>query len=739
MGLFTRQNILSLLIPVSLVCSFKVAADSPGRPQPYVFESGDYVYVQFAGFEAENKDEYLERSAGFYNKRCKNRARIAEYEKRRCNTLDAIRRYPHSGVFHKDNPSEPVWWGGRCGGASHMTTDANYVVQMGPWAGHISQQAFRICKRHKVIAEYAIEDLVDDESRLPRSVSHFSWIAQKEFDAKSARLFIKTLDNNEYTFDLHTGKIIEYKYTPFKSFEALVFLKNKKTQIVRDITSCSGMTYATMLMGNGFPVHQLQVVEPVKQEKGGELVQMGAFPFEYIREARFISKADHRAIWEITTPQGQSEEVMIDSSGADLCGKDNDGKEIEISMLEIESLKMSLTKSVPSRKAIRTVEQRMSWDIKQWDQARREVCEKTQLEPYKSERTLMDMLRLFQKSNCTDQFRNFVIEMEKTNQWLKQQQLEYQMLTVAQNVAKFQLESGLSNQAMSLYKHLLEIHKTPDKRNTRVTYLRAAYLRRILAASYQAGLLDEYKKYRKLYNIADAIRQKHDAEIRAKQDKENRSKIKDYQQSIAKISISSVKPDHAFPEDRKMKSLLKWECRDKKTTAISAVDVYKSILALERKIHPEGHNHVLEAAMSVTDCYKQKKNYVQAKKSFDKVLSRYLQMDKNGELSAENSQAINRKLKKLTFRLTQDQNEVIDAKIELDLRMISRLRELNKDNALFNTLRELAENYKSTGDYGEAEKCYKERVQLSAKLGGKYVDIANSSLERYYKFIERVK
>jgi len=415
MGQIAHRTLITLSVLIFLAFCAKVVADSTGRgtAQPFSKESGDHVFVNFAGFNYENKETYLENKAEFYRNRCKNRERITEQEKRECESLDVLKRYPHSGVYHKDNPSKPVWWGGSCG-VSYLTADANYVVQMGSWASHVNQQAVRFCKRQNIIAEYAIRDLVDDENRLPRLESHLNWRDKVSFDNNQATLYIKTLDNNEYTFDVRTGKIIEYKYTPFKSYEARVFYKNKTDKIVRDITSCSGMTYATVFMGNGFPVHQLQIVEPIKKENGGDLVQTGAIPFEHISEARYITSADQRAIWEITTPQGQSGQVTIDSIGADLCGKADDGKEIKISMMEIAGIKMSLTKSVPSREGVRTVEQRMRWDIKHWDKDRRMICENTSSKDFNTAWDYKNLIRQFRYAKCTDQSDNVVVAMDRT-------------------------------------------------------------------------------------------------------------------------------------------------------------------------------------------------------------------------------------------------------------------------------------------------------------------------------------
>jgi tetratricopeptide (TPR) repeat protein len=695
--------------------------------------------VRFAGFTAENKDEYLKSAGDFYNKRCQNREKIAEYEKEHCETLDAIKRYPHTGVFHKDDPSRSLWFGGRCSGISYITSDAEYVVEMGPWAGHVEQMAFRICKRENLIAEYKISDLVDDESRLPRSVSHFRWREETAFDNKKATLFIKTLDNNEYTFDVRTGKILKHKFTPFKVFDAEVIYKNGERQQVHDVTSCSGMTFAFLLMGNGYPVHHLQVVEPVRKVNGGEMIQTGVVPFELIKNARFVSTAENQVIWNITTPQGKSEQVMLESSVADLCGNAADGKKVKMSNSDIDFLSLRQIVTPVSTAGKRTVEQRMSWDVNQWDKNRREVCENTPLVDYKSAREFRFMIRDYENAKCTELSVKFVRDMNSLNQWFMRQKVSEEMLRSAEYVAKFQLESGLPEQALDLYEYLLkEYQKYYSDRNKRKTYQNTYVLGQLLNASYQTGSLDKYEKFKKLFNVADAEYQKLQAEYRARQNRKSREKIRDYQQSLVNISIASISQDHEFPG--KMKGTLQWECSDKEKSPIAAAtDTYKTILELEKKLHPNEHIHVLKAVISLSDCYRKKKNITEAINSLNEALSLYLKMDKKGEFNSEKSLMMNREIANLAINLPRDERQVSDARIALDLRSIERYRESNNERQQFDTLSSLAMHYIKAGKYTEAEKCYRERVKLSAKLGGNSAKFAKADLERHYKFIKKLE
>ncbi len=61
----------------------------------------------------------------------------------------------------------------------------------------------------QLLSKYAVADLVRNPAALPQSVSHYSW--QKEsaqFDPAANRLTLVTYEEQTYTFDLTTGKVI---------------------------------------------------------------------------------------------------------------------------------------------------------------------------------------------------------------------------------------------------------------------------------------------------------------------------------------------------------------------------------------------------------------------------------------------------------------------------------------------------------------------------------------------------
>ena len=89
------------------------------------------------------------------------------------------------------------------------SADGQYLARLGPWASHTSQLAVAFYKNGDLQHEYMISDLVEDESKLSHTVSHFFW--RKDFDWSESRkeMLAETLDGLAYTFGYQTGLLVE--------------------------------------------------------------------------------------------------------------------------------------------------------------------------------------------------------------------------------------------------------------------------------------------------------------------------------------------------------------------------------------------------------------------------------------------------------------------------------------------------------------------------------------------------
>lgn len=122
--------------------------------------------------------------------------------------------YTKTGLYKNDNSIEPLW---TIEGYSHkvyISPDGNYAAKLGPWPRltefnnrDLNQLVVAFYDRGKLTREYYIKDLVVDENKLPRSVSHFQFNKELNFDEAQNILELETYDGSKYMFDMKTGGI----------------------------------------------------------------------------------------------------------------------------------------------------------------------------------------------------------------------------------------------------------------------------------------------------------------------------------------------------------------------------------------------------------------------------------------------------------------------------------------------------------------------------------------------------
>jgi hypothetical protein len=122
--------------------------------------------------------------------------------------------YTKTGLYKNDNSIEPLW---TIEGYSHkvyISSDGNYAAKLGPWPRltefnnrDLNQLVVAFYDRGKLTHEYYIKDLVVDESKLQKSVSHFEFNKELNFDDAQNILKLETYDGSKYVFDMKTGEI----------------------------------------------------------------------------------------------------------------------------------------------------------------------------------------------------------------------------------------------------------------------------------------------------------------------------------------------------------------------------------------------------------------------------------------------------------------------------------------------------------------------------------------------------
>ena len=101
---------------------------------------------------------------------------------------------------------------------SWLTDDGRYLVRLGPWPrGEGPEQddlAVAFMDRGRLLRSWSTRDLVKDDAKVPRSVSHYRFVHPDHppgFTWARARTCFRltTVDGIQYTFDVTTGKILE--------------------------------------------------------------------------------------------------------------------------------------------------------------------------------------------------------------------------------------------------------------------------------------------------------------------------------------------------------------------------------------------------------------------------------------------------------------------------------------------------------------------------------------------------
>ena len=169
-----------------LNCSLTFA-DSPARPSDYVTptENGKYEFRMYAA-------SYSKESA------------------------------KKSGLYLAgSDDSDPIWT--IDGYSFNVTPHSNgmNLIRFGPWASSTSDLAVAFYKNGDLLKDYAISELVTDESKLQHTVSHFFWLSAREYDETNNTLMMATMDGNEYIFSILTGEIISTGKTVIDDLDEL--------------------------------------------------------------------------------------------------------------------------------------------------------------------------------------------------------------------------------------------------------------------------------------------------------------------------------------------------------------------------------------------------------------------------------------------------------------------------------------------------------------------------------------
>lgn len=180
----TSPRLILTLHVIALVLSFALSAmaDTPAPPRDYmkVTENEKYVFVMLAPpIKWVSKDTELRKT------------------------------YKDSGLYRNDGSSKPLWAVYWYSFSVYPSSDGRHIVRMGPWATSVDDLALAFYENGKELKQYLIRDLIKDEMKLQRTVSHFFWRKEARFNDKDGTILIETTDGQQYLFSVTTGEILK--------------------------------------------------------------------------------------------------------------------------------------------------------------------------------------------------------------------------------------------------------------------------------------------------------------------------------------------------------------------------------------------------------------------------------------------------------------------------------------------------------------------------------------------------
>jgi len=119
-------------------------------------------------------------------------------------------RFKSSGMYENGDPARLKWAATSDWFAYQIlvTNDGEAIVRMGPWARNFSDEAFSFIRNGTLVRTVAIDELIENESSVKRSVSHFMWSDGFGLTSAGDRFFVNTLEGASYQFDVKTGETV---------------------------------------------------------------------------------------------------------------------------------------------------------------------------------------------------------------------------------------------------------------------------------------------------------------------------------------------------------------------------------------------------------------------------------------------------------------------------------------------------------------------------------------------------
>ena len=413
----------------------------------------------------DTRERFLEQNKNFFTQKCMS-DEIERSWKNFCALYPVVKDHQRSGLYLKSDASKTLWTVDWYAFEVKLSADGEYLVREGEWAGGIYAMAVSFYKKGNLIAEYIVDDLIDDDDSISHSVSHISWRRFTEFDKDEDQYVIRTVEDKQFTFDVKTGKMTDFKNTVSYRFPATIQYLNGGKQSVKDLSSCG------LLINNGVfdrrtDNHSLLIIqaEPEKIQNSEIIIatreeKIAPLPFSLIKSAVWQEKSGRsNAIWRLQLQDNSILTTEISKTYGQFCAVTESDKKLSIDPLSIASIKFLKPIVPPQQRGIRSKEQRMRWDSENWEKSLAPFCQSVNLDEYKTVREKFNLARLLGNAKCNSV--EYKTSLYHFDSWIRRQAAHKLIPAITLFIGDGMIKVGKKNDALALYRYILDKYPKP--------------------------------------------------------------------------------------------------------------------------------------------------------------------------------------------------------------------------------------------------------------------------------------
>jgi len=582
-------------------------------PEPEIIDAGKYNYVRL--FDLPYWKRYLERNSN--SKNCNTQTQPADNNKV-CKIERIISQYTASGLYNKNDPSLPIWEG-EIVGKLYISSDGHFVVSLNEGG------ALSFYYNGKEIASYRSEILVDDKSYIV--APYFRWISFAKFNDAKAQYTLKTVDNNLFVFDIHSGEIASYTQLPNTKIYADISLPDGRVIKSARIAACGIMDPELAFKGIDINVPAIGAATNQKLLIGWQgteeiyTAKLDYIPLTTISKIELVRRIDQKVFaWKVTDNRGEQKDIKVNSDDYDFCIYN----EYDIKKIELGTIKQAIIhKQINVEPRIKpSLKMRQAWDVKNIEEARNRLCNDESLTRQNSIDKNVNLVNLYNEARCNAAHLQFVSSVNAINTWIvtlpNNEKLEALLFLMLETNARIQQYANIIL-LLEKYEVLRHSSITIDSHFYSGTYISVLYkIEDLVKKSKPVG--DSYKdKARLLIAISDIKKQIH---VR-----ENAERVQSELDLISGFKNGLV-PPHEFVKHRYSlldgggAGLLLRKCAENSMTPDEEYpDVFRSLIKKEQQLHSDAHEHIRSIWLYLSVCYLISDRRIQAKNASEQVFA----------------------------------------------------------------------------------------------------------------------